>query len=51
MTDLEKELVSLIRGCQDQAKALEIAIETTISFLKQLESSETASAVCPREQV
>lgn len=50
MTDNEIELIRLIRDCQDQAKALEVAIETTISYLKQLESSESASSALLPEQ-
>jgi hypothetical protein len=49
MTENEIELIRLIRDCQDQAKALEVAIETTISYLKQLESSATPISSDPQE--
>jgi hypothetical protein len=50
MTEQECELITIIRECHDQVKALEVAVETIISYLQQLESSESTSVACLQEQ-
>lgn len=51
MTDNEKELIRLIRECEDrdggQEQALLTATVVILEFLKQLESSEAQAVVCP----
>ena len=48
MTDYEKELLYIIRTHDDPEQALEIAINTIISFLEQPESCREASVAYPQ---
>ena len=46
MTDHELELLYIIRTHENPEKAIEIAVNTIIDFLKQSESSQEPSVVC-----
>ena len=46
MTDAEKELIKLIRECDEPEQALLTATVIILTFLKQHESSEEQAAVC-----
>lgn len=48
MTNNEIELLNLIRESDDPTQALNVAIEIIISYLKQPESFEVPSPVCPQ---
>lgn len=49
MTDHELELLYIIRNHENPEKALEIAIQTIIEFLRQSESCQEPSAACQQE--
>ena len=49
MTDHELELLYIIRNHENPEKALEIAIQTIIEFLRQSESCQEPSAACQLE--
>ena len=48
MTDNGKELICMIRECDNQEQALITATAIILGFLKQLESSEAQAVVCPQ---
>lgn len=46
MTDNEKELIRIIRDCDNEVQALMTATAIILDFLKQHESSEEQAVVC-----
>lgn len=48
MTDQEQELIDTIKNCKDTAKALKIATEMLIHFVKQPLSFEEPSPAVPQ---
>lgn len=49
MTDNEKELIDIIRNHADPGKAITVAVEIILLYLKQHGSSEEQVAADPRE--
>lgn len=49
MTDLELELLYIIRSNENPEQALEIAVKTIIDFLEQSESCQEPSSACQQE--
>lgn len=49
MTDNEQELLNIIRGHHDPARALEVAVGIITAFLQQSESSQEPQIVYPPE--
>ena len=49
MTENEQELLYIIRNNDDPTKALEIAINIILDFLKQDESSQEQQPACSQE--
>ena len=48
MTNNEKELLEIIRGCDDVEKALFVAIDIILEFLKQDELNQEQHSACHR---
>ena len=51
MTDNERELINIIRDCENPKCAAEMALNLLIDFLEKLEEPQDTSSVRPRESV
>lgn len=48
MSNLENELITMIREHDNPKKALEIAFDLLLTFLDEREAPQGTSSVCPR---